>query len=31
MSRKIYLLDKDLGTKLFMQYSLTFYENLQIC
>ena len=31
MSRKIYILDKDLRTKLFMQYSLTFYENLQIC
>ena len=30
-SRKIYILDKDLRTKLFMQYSLTFYENLQIC
>ena len=31
ISRKIYILDKDLRTKLFMQYSLTFYENLQIC
>ena len=31
MSRKIYKLDKDLRTKLFMQYSLFFYENLQIC
>ena len=31
MSRKIYILDKDLRTKLFMKYSLTFYENLQIC
>ena len=30
-NRKIYILDKDLRTKLFMQYSLTFYENLQMC
>ena len=31
INRNIFILGKDLRTKLFMQYSLTFYENLQIC
>ena len=31
ISRKIYILNKDLRTKLLMQYSLTFYANWQIC